>query len=46
MEFWAIFTHNSGENDNIDKNINLVLKIISKKVFLKYQVNGSFPSLC
>ena len=50
MDFLAIFTpknsHNSGENGRIGKKFKLVLKTIYKKVFLKYQANARFPSLC
>ena len=49
MDFRPIFTqkigHNSGENDHTGKKITFVLKTIYK-VFLKYQVNTRFPSLC
>ncbi len=34
------------ENDRTRKKFTLVLKTIYKKVFLKYQVNTRFPSLC
>ena len=30
----------------LEKKITLVLKTTYKKVFLKYQVNARFPSLC
>ncbi len=38
--------HNSVENDRTGKIFTLVLKTTYKKVFLKYQVNTWFPSLC
>ncbi len=50
MHFCAIFllknSHNSVENDRTGKKFTLVLKAIYKKLFLKYQVNARFPSLC
>ncbi len=50
MHFWAIFLlnngHNSAENDRTGKKFTFVLKTTYMKVFLKYQVNTRFPSLC
>ncbi len=52
MHFWAIFTQKAAitqpeiialENW---KNCNFVLKTTYKKLFLKYQNNARFPSLC
>ncbi len=37
--------HNSGENDNINKQFKLVLKTVCNKVFIKYQLNQRVPSL-
>ncbi len=50
IHFWPIFLlkngHNSVENDRTRKKCTLDLKTIFKNVFLKYQVNTRFPSLC
>ncbi len=44
--FYSKKGHNSVENDHIEKKFKLVLKTIHKKLFLKYQDNQRFPSMC
>ncbi len=44
--FYSKTAHNSVENDHTRKKFTLVLMTTYKKVFLKYQVNTRFPSLC
>ncbi len=39
-------SHNSVENNCINRKFILLLKTTYKKVFLKYQLNAVFPSLC
>ncbi len=51
MHFGAIFTqktgHNSVENYCIGKKITLCFRLhIKYKLFLKYQDNARFPSVC
>ena len=46
LYFYSKNGRNSVENDRTGKKFTLVLKTIYKKVFLKYQVNARFPSLC
>ncbi len=45
LYFYSKNGHNVVENDHTGKKITLVLKT-TYKVFLKYQVNARFPSLC
>ncbi len=44
--FYSKNGHISVENHHIGKKSKLVLKTTSKKLFLKYQDNARFPSLC
>ncbi len=44
--FYSKNAHKSVENYYIGKKFALVLKSTYKKLFLKYQVNTRFPSLC
>ncbi len=44
--FYSKNAHNSVENYCIGKKFKLVLKTTYKKLFLKYQDNARFPSLC
>ncbi len=46
LYFYSKNGHNSVENDRTGKKITPVLKTTYKKVFLKYQINARFPSLC
>ncbi len=43
--FYSKNSHNSEENGHMGKNFKLVLKPICK-VFIKYQANAMFCSLC
>ncbi len=44
--FYFKKSHNSVENDSTRKKFKLVLKTTYKKLFLKYQDNARFPSMC
>ncbi len=46
LYFYSKNGHNSGANDRTGKKFLFVLKTTYKKVFLKYQVNPWFPSMC
>ncbi len=46
LYFYSKNGHNSVETDRTGKKFTLALKTTYKKVFLKYQVNSRFTSLC